>query len=685
MENKELRKQRIFTVTGIALALFLGALDQTIVSTAMPRIVADLQGVSRYTWVTTVYLIVSTLLVPLYGRLSDSLQRKSMEIFSILVFLAGSALCGMAGEFAVLGFLGDGMTQLIIFRGVQAVGGAGLFALAFIIISDLYPPRERGKISGILGGVFGLASIFGPLAGGYLTDHAGTWINGIAGWRWVFYVNVPFGALALWFISVRMPRIEPKSKSRSIDYFSSLFMVLGFFALILALQLDKNIHPWSSPLILGLFGGAVVLLVLWVFRSLRNPHPVLDLNLFKNKVFYRGIASLFFFGAAFMSVIIFLPLYMVNVQGVSATRAGVSIIPLSAGVVLGAGLAGPLSSRLGRYKGILVVGAVGALTASILMATLSASTPYWLVVVFMIIAGLGFGPSQSLYSLAVQNAVTNDEIGQATSFSQFSRQIGSAIGTAILGTVFTVALAGAFETHMPSSAGSGDSGMSAPVSRAAPGSTGPTEMKQAISSRFDILENQVTQLFNARGNDAGKMLDDLLSGDSVPKEYRNQLSRGTPAMQIEAEFSEFEKKIDNLIREGDTEGLEKMLGSPPGNSFDIPQEALAGMIALTKAPEPAREAALLELHARFEGQMQKAEDAASAAALQGVLSGLKTGRQKALSAVEQVRLSFADAVHRVWLYAIAFAALLLVMTIILPGLKLRERGESVEGGLDGGP
>src|SRR5688572_8026463 len=184
-------RNRAYTVAGVAVALFLGALDQTIVSTALPRIVAELGGLERYTWVSTVYLLVSTLLVPLVGKLSDIVSRKALELWSISIFLLGSVLCGLAGEWGTLPLLGDGMTQLIVFRGVQGAGGAGLFALSFIIVSDLYPPRERGKVGGVFGAVFGLSSVLGPLVGGFLTDNAGSWIEGIEGWRWVFYVNIP--------------------------------------------------------------------------------------------------------------------------------------------------------------------------------------------------------------------------------------------------------------------------------------------------------------------------------------------------------------------------------------------------------------------------------------------------------------------------------------------------------------
>ena len=203
-------RDRTLTLFAVLLALFLGALDQTIVATALPRIVQDLGGVTRYAWVATAYLLASTAMVPIYGKLADITSRRTIELWAIGLFLIGSALCGLAGEFGPLPVLGDGMTQLIVFRALQGLGGAGLFAMAFIVIADLFPPAERGKYQGFVGAAFGIASVLGPVLGGLLTDHADGWIPGVAGWRWVFYVNVPFGAVALWFVLRRMPPLRAR-------------------------------------------------------------------------------------------------------------------------------------------------------------------------------------------------------------------------------------------------------------------------------------------------------------------------------------------------------------------------------------------------------------------------------------------------------------------------------------------
>jgi EmrB/QacA subfamily drug resistance transporter len=506
---------RLYTIIGVAMAMFLGALDQTIVATALPKIVDQLSGLDRYTWVTTVYLLVSTILVPVYGKLADLISRKTLQLWSVSVFLLGSFLCGLAGEFGSLPILGDGMSQLIVFRGIQALGGAGIFALAFIIVADLYAPRERGKVSGIFGSVFGLASIVGPLVGGFLTDSAGTWIPHVEGWRWIFYVNLPLGVLALVFIIARMPKVAARDDSRRLNVVSALLMLLAFSPLILALQLDKTVYPWTSPTTLGLLSAGLVLMGLWIGHTSHSRHPILDLRLFRNRVFLTSNLASLFFGAGFIAVIIFLPLYMVNVQGVSATKAGASVIPLSMGMVLSAGLSGFLVTKIGRYKGILIGGAALALAAATMMLLgLGLDTPYWMVVALMVIVGIGFGPAQSLYALAVQNAVPPQEIGQATSTNQFTRQIGSTIGAAVMGTIFSAALGAAFLVNMPG--GAGLPALGPPSGRSHASAKGLSEIKGDIERGFDRRMASIEAVFDLRGAQARDALDEL-AGELPPE------------------------------------------------------------------------------------------------------------------------------------------------------------------------
>ena len=480
-------RDRTYTLVGILLALFLGALDQTIVATALPAIVEDLGGLSRYAWVVTAYLVASTVLVPIYGKLADMYSRKAIELWAVSVFLAGSFLCGLAGEFGDLPLIGDGMNQLIVARALQGLGGAGLFSLAFIIIADLFPPKVRGKYQGLVGGVFGIASVLGPLIGGLLTDHAGGIIPGVAGWRWVFYVNLPFGVLALWVIARRMPPLRPGGERSRLDLLAALLLLLGLVPLVVALQLDRATYPWGSPVTLGMLGFALSMLALFVWRSLVSPNPILDLRLFGNAVFRVSNVALFFQGAAFLCTVAFLPLFMVNVVGVSATGAGLTLVPLSLGVVVGSVVAGQLVSRFGRYRLLILVGSAIMLAGVVLLARMTPAATLRQVTLYMAIAGVGIGPSLPLYTLAIQNAVSLDKLGQATSASQFFRQIGGAVGTAILGTVLSVTLASAFAANLAGGplASGGPGGQSA-----APASVGDVEttVREAMDTRFAALQ-----------------------------------------------------------------------------------------------------------------------------------------------------------------------------------------------------
>jgi EmrB/QacA subfamily drug resistance transporter len=439
-------RDRTLTLVGIILAMFLGALDQTIVATALPRIVEDLAGLSRYAWVATAYLLAATVLVPVYGKLADMYSRKALELVAVGTFLVGSVACGAAGLLGPLPLVGDGMNQLIASRALQGLGAAGLFALAFIVIADLYPARVRGRYQGFVGAAWAVASVLGPWVGGLLTDHAGGVIPGVSGWRWVFLVNLPLGAVALWFIVTRMPPLRPSDARRRLDLVSASLLVLTLVPLVLGLQLDKAAYPWGGEVTLSLLGAAVAFGGLFVWRSLGARDAVLDVRLFGNRVFTTANVAGFLLGAVFLSTMIFLPLYMVNVLGVSATRAGLSLIPFSLGTSLGAISAGQVASRLGRYKRIMVAAALTLALAVYLLSTLDVDTPYWQVTVFMLIAGAGVGPGLPLYTLATQNAVDPRVIGQATSASQFFRQIGGAVGAAVMGTVLTTALTASFQS-----------------------------------------------------------------------------------------------------------------------------------------------------------------------------------------------------------------------------------------------
>jgi EmrB/QacA subfamily drug resistance transporter len=435
------------TLLGVLLALFLGALDQTIVATALPRIVQELHGLSRYTWTATSYMLGSTVMVPIYGKLADMHSRRNIELSAIALFLGGSILCGVAGIFGPLPLLGDGMTQLIVCRGVQGLGAAGLFAMAFIIIADLFPPAIRGRYQGLVGATFGLASVLGPLAGGFLTDHGSSLVPGISGWRWVFYVNVPIGLVSIAIVA-RMPPLTPDGGAKRLDILSTVLLVAGLAPLVLALSLDPAALGSGSFVRVALLGAAVLGLVLFSVRSSRIEHPIIDFALFGNRVFAVSSAALFLFGAAMFGVIIFLPLFLVNVVGVTATRAGVSLIPLSLGIVLGSVVGGQVTSRIGRYKPLMLIGEGLLLVGAIFLARMDADISYGRVTAYMLLCGAGLGPTLPLYPLAVQNSVDPRRIGQATSAAQFFRQIGGLVGAAGLGALLSFGLLGALRTEL---------------------------------------------------------------------------------------------------------------------------------------------------------------------------------------------------------------------------------------------
>ena len=563
-------RDRTLTVIGILLAMFLGAIDQTIVATALPSIVEDLGGLDRYAWVFTSFLIASTVLVPIYGKLADMYSRKSIELWAVAIFLGGSFLCGIAGEFGPLPLIGDGMNQLIVFRAIQGLGSAGLFSLAFIIIADLFPPNVRGKYQGLVGAVFGIASVLGPLIGGFLTDNAGGIIPGVAGWRWVFYVNVPFGALALWFIISRMPPLLPRGERGRIDVVAAALLVAGLVPLVLALQLDRAVYPWTSLTTIGMLALAVLMLAAFVWRSLRGSNPILDLGLFKNTVFRTSNIALFFQGAAFLSTIAFLPLFMINVLGVSATGAGLTLVPLSLGVVTGSVIAGQLVSRIGRYRMLILVGTSILLVAMVLLARLTPDVSQGYVTLLMVMTGIGLGPTMPLYTLAIQNAVDVRKLGQATSASQFFRQIGGAIGTAVLGTVLSVTLAAAFAENLAPAPGADTSALPAVVTEGA-----PTESSASVTESVRAaLADNLDRLVSAVRSDDEAAIGPALTNLGVPAQSQIEILDGFRASaaspqareaftaglveQFQSQAAAVVEQVDRGVKESFTEAVTKV-------------------------------------------------------------------------------------------------------------------------------
>ncbi len=403
------------TMTG----LFLSALDQTVVSTAMPRIIADLGGFDRYTWVTTAYIVASTITVPVVGRLSDIYGRKIFYIGGIVLFLAGSFAAGASGS----------MNQLIAFRAVQGMGGGILLSLAFVIVGDLFAPSERGKIQGVVAAVFGLSSVIGPTLGGFITD--------TLSWNWVFYINLPIG-IPLIFLMLRFfPNIEPDAMDRSIDVLGIFTLVLTVVPLMLALSLAGVEYAWSSPVILGLLAMSALFAGIFVLTELRSPNPIMPLHIYTNRIVAISLAATFLTGFGMFSSIIFIPLFFQGVLGASATSSGSFLTPMMLGIVVGAAIGGQLISRIGGYRIPATTGVVIMTLGLFLLSTMSADTAYGLAIAFIVMLGFGLGFTFPAFTIGVQNSVEHRFLGVATSALQFYRAIGGALGLALLGAYMT--------------------------------------------------------------------------------------------------------------------------------------------------------------------------------------------------------------------------------------------------------
>jgi EmrB/QacA subfamily drug resistance transporter len=409
-------------LAGVILAMLLSSLDQTIVSTAMPTIVQELHGLEHLSWVFTAYMLGSTVTVPIYGKLSDLFGRRTLYLIGIVIFLLGSALCGLASD----------MTQLILFRGLQGIGGGAMMVNSFAIIGEVFPPAERGKYQGMIGAVFGLSSIAGPLLGGWITDNAT--------WRWVFYVNVPIGIIAFIVLSTTLPKIPLRLSEKKIDWWGAFFIITCLVPLLLSLVWGGSVYSWlSTPIILSL-AISIISLIIFIRVENRVRNPLLSLNLFNNRVFLVSVCSLFLTAMGMFGAIIYIPIFSQGVIGGSATNAGLVLTPMMLSLVVASAISGQVISRTGKYKALAVSGTAIIVIGLFYFSTLNAGMSNSSLVIRMIVLGIGLGATMPIFTLAVKSAFSQERLGEVTAGSQLFRNIGGTVGTAVLGGVMNYGL-----------------------------------------------------------------------------------------------------------------------------------------------------------------------------------------------------------------------------------------------------
>ena len=424
------RGKLISILIGVLLGMLLSALDQTIVGTALPRIVANLGGLDHYAWVVTAYLLASTVSIPIWGKLSDIYGRRTFFILGMIIFLAGSALAGTS----------QNMTELIIYRGIQGLGAGAMMPIALAIIGDIFSPAERGKWQGLFVAVFGFASIVGPTLGGWITDN---W-----GWRWVFYVNMPVGIIAVLTAGFVLPKLVIR-RQHIIDYLGVVTLIAWTVPLLLAFSWAGTQYAWDSWQVIGSFIFSGVMLVIFILVEMRAAEPIISPQLFKNSIFTISTIATFLVSAGMFGAILYLPLFVQGVLGNTATDSGLVLTPLMLGFMFSSIVGGQLLSRTGRYKILAMIGFIIAAIGMFMLSRMTPDTSQGEVVRNMIITGLGIGVMMSLFTIVVQNAFPYRQLGEVTAGLTFFRSIGSTVGVAVMGTIMTNEFQNAMQTNIP--------------------------------------------------------------------------------------------------------------------------------------------------------------------------------------------------------------------------------------------
>lgn len=417
------KRHILLVFAGLMMTMLLSSLDQTIFSTALPTIVGELNGVDHMLWVTTAYILASTIMLPVYGKLGDLIGRKGLFIGAISIFIFGSIVGGLAGD----------MTWLIIGRAIQGLGGGGLMILSQAIIADVVPARERGKYMGIMGGVFALSAVAGPLLGGWFTE-------GI-GWRWAFWMNIPLGVLAIASAAffLRLPKVINAVKPK-LDVAGMVLLAIASTALVLVTTWGGTTYDWNSSVIISLIVTAIVASFAFIRVEQRAAEPIMPLHLFKKKNFLLTTGAGLIIGIAMFGAMAYLPTYLQMVTGVSATEAGFMMIPMMVGLLVSSIVSGALVSKTGRYKWFPIVGTAIVVVALLLLSTMTPDLPIWILCSYLAVMGIGLGLGMQILVLIVQNTFPLKQVGTATAGNNYFRQIGASIGSAIVGSLFTARL-----------------------------------------------------------------------------------------------------------------------------------------------------------------------------------------------------------------------------------------------------
>jgi len=645
------RRERAFTLGGLLVALFLGALDQTIVATAMPKILQDLNGLNLYTWVVTGYLLASTAMIPIWGKLSDLYGRKLVVLAGVVIFLAGSALSGQSRT----------MVELVAFRALQGLGSAGIFSTAFTVIADIYPPAERGKYQGLFGAVFGVSGVVGPWLGGILTDSLS--------WRWVFYVNVPVGIVALLLIILQMPPLKPKIEGGvRIDWWGTVTLLVGIIPILLALSLGGVEYPWGSWRILGLFAVGAAGLAAFGLVEARAPEPILPFDLFRNRTYVIANAvALLVNGVAFFGAIIFLPIFMVMVVGVSASAAGLTLMPLTLGLVGASILAGQVVSRIGRYKAILISAIVIVLASYFILHGLTVSVTRAQMTWRMVLLGIGIGPALPILTSAIQNSVNPHELGAATSSSQFFRQIGATIGIAIFGTLLATTLAARLPSYLPEQMkGAGMGSMQFNMGELQSGNIGAVGdgIRAGMQAAYAKIELALTK-------DDPEAVKSLLADPRIPAEYKDMLGKGGIAGQVKAGLDAQYEAVAAALGSGSPGAIQKLLADPR-----LPSELKQslGRIPLSALASPqALKAVLAQVRNGIDAQAPAIIQQATTAALGQIKTALDQQAETLTAQVTSaLKRAFTDAITTIYFWELFVVGLALILALFLPENALRK-------------